>query len=91
MPLPSFRDDLVVCEKCGREFQSYRFRVLMSDGAEVRTLIDRDNDVIYDLVKVCRSCSTVFHWHTKEAAIKHNSAVYQTAFEQLMSHYQKKD
>ena len=41
----------VACERCGHEFLSYIYRVVNGDE---EILVDRDNDVVYDLVKVCR-------------------------------------
>ena len=88
MPVPTVDDKPVTCEKCGHEFKSFMYRVVTTEQGETLTLIDRDNDVVYDLVKVCHYCRTVFHYHTKEKTLIQHSAIYQSAFEKLMSHYQ---
>ncbi len=89
--MPAVNDKPVLCQQCGREFGSYVYRIVVVDGGnQAVSLVDRDGDQVYDLVKVCKSCSTVYHWHTKEKTIAENSRIYQTAFEQLMSHYVKK-
>lgn len=88
-PLPSlFVDEPVLCDKCGREFSIVIYRVVTVDDVQVRTLIDRDGDVVYELVKVCKSCKTVFHWHSKEQAMVKAEAVYQMAFDLLNALYQ---
>lgn len=90
MQKPAVEDNPVLCRQCGREFSSYMYRKVTAGEEDAVSMVDRDGELIYDLVKVCR-CGSVFHWHTKEATIVKNSSVYQTAFEQLMSHYAKKD
>ena len=72
----------VACERCGHEFLSYIYRVVNGDE---EILVDRDNDVVYDLVKVCRFCRTVFHWHTKDRTIQKHTEAYQTLFPMLFA------
>ena len=90
MPVPAVEDNPVLCRQCGRQFNSFMYRKVTAGGEDAVSMVDRDGELIYDLVKVCR-CGVVFHWHTKEQTIVKNSSVYQTAFEQLMSHYVSKD
>ncbi len=91
MPAPTVEDNPVLCKQCGRQYSSYMYRVVNAGEEQAVSLIDRDNCVVYDLVIVCFSCSTVFYWHTKEKTLQENSKVYQTAFEQLMSYYANRE
>lgn len=89
MPFPTVDEKQVLCNKCGHVFASYLWRAVETESGKADTLVDRDNDVIYDLVKVCHYCGEVFHYHTKEKTMVRHSAIYQDAFETLMKHYRQ--
>lgn len=78
--VPVVEENPCRCEKCGHVFMSYLHRVI---GQENKVLIDRDGNVIFDLVVTCKYCITVFHWHTKEKTMQEMSKNYQSMFELL--------
>lgn len=81
MPVvPPVEENPCTCETCGHVFQSYLYRAV---GVVNRSLVDRDGNIVFDLVVVCKYCSTVFHWHTKEKSMQEMSKNYQSMFELL--------
>lgn len=79
--LPTLQEVFCTCEKCGHEFSSW----LRREVSGVPSLVDREGNLIYDLVLCCKFCGTVFHWHTKDRSIQENSKIYQDLFEALES------
>lgn len=81
MSMPTVQEQRILCQKCGHESTSF----LRRDINGVVSLIDRDGDVVYDLVKVCHYCGELFHWHSKEKTLQENSKAYQDLFELLVN------
>lgn len=79
--VPAVEENPCACEKCGHVFLSYLHRVVNKD----KLLIDRDGNVVFDLVVTCKYCNTVFHWHSKEKTMQEMSKNYQDMFELLQT------
>lgn len=78
--LPALDEAPVLCKKCGHKFSSYLSRTI---GGET-CLIDRDGNVIFDLVVTCRFCKDVFHWHSSTKEMQKMATAYQDMFDVLM-------
>lgn len=85
-PVVIVTDDRPVrCRSCEHVFKSFRLREI-GTGKTVTVLSDLDGVMIYDLVMVCPRCKDVYHWHSKDSAIRDNTY----AFERLMRHYEER-
>jgi transcription elongation factor Elf1 len=73
MSLPDVKECPITCETCGHESVSF----LKRDVNGALSLVDRDGDIVYDLVKACRYCGGMFHWHSKEKTLQENAKIYQ--------------
>ena len=83
---PLYVEHPVRCRQCDRVFGGYVYRIV-NTAKEVTLLLDADGDTVYDLVKVCGKCKTVYHWHSNDKTLRDNTA----AFERLMRHYRPRD
>ena len=81
--LTTVEEMIVPCRKCGHVFQCYIQRKIGGESA----LIDRDGDVIFDLVKTCHYCKEVFHWHSNTRQMQETSAIYHELFDLLQTIY----
>jgi len=84
-PAPAiYIDQPVRCRRCDHLFKSYVYRIV-NTPKEDTVLIDSDGDVVYDLVKVCPKCKSVYHWHTNDKTL----VAHSESFERLMRHYRQ--
>ncbi len=81
---PKVEDHPVRCRKCDRVFKGYVYKIVPT-AKEITVLTDADGDVVYDLVKTCGKCQTVYHWHSNDKTLEENTKKFQILMETLYS------